>query len=360
MRFWFLLILVIGAVTACTQPGKQAVSVTGGKQSAKETALYPDTTWTAKVEKSNEEWRKLLTPEQYHITREQGTEPPFSSEYYDHHEKGIYYCVACKNPLFGSEAKFNSGTGWPSYFAPYSGKSVHVAVDNSAGMTRDEISCQRCGAHLGHVFNDGPAPTGLRYCVDGLALTFGQATQAPKLSRATFAAGCFWCVEGVFESIKGVKEAISGYAGGNKPNPTYEEVGRGNTGHAEAVEVIYDSTVVRFADLVKVYFACQDPTQVNGQGPDHGSAYRSIAFYRNAAEQKIIQDYIAQLTRSGKYDRPIAAEVVAFTQFWLAEDYHQDYIQHHPENPYVQNESLPRIRRTQQQVPEWVKPEKKI
>lgn len=322
--------------------------------------LLVDTNWTTKVEKTRTAWKKILTPEQFNITREQGTEAPYSSPYEKNHDTGIYYCVSCKNPLFSSATKFTSGTGWPSFYAPYSGKSVKVATDNSEGMERDEISCQRCDAHLGHVFRDGPQPTGLRYCMDGVALQFQKENPDAKLSKATFAAGCFWCEETVFESVKGVSEVISGYAGGTEPNPTYEQVGSGATGHAESIEVYYDSTQVTFPSLLKVFFASQDPTQVNGQGPDHGKQYRTIAFYRNDSEKKLIEDYIQQLTKSGKYDKPFAAQVVPYIKFWPAEDYHQNYIKHNPDVRYVQLESIPRIRRTQKAVPELIKPEKML
>ena len=182
-----------------------------------------------------------------------------------------------------------------------------------------------------------------------------------KYSQATFAEGCFWCTEYVFESVKGVQEAISGYAGGTTKNPTYEEVGSERTGHAECVTVYYDSSKVSYPTLLKVFFASQDPTQVNGQGPDMGSSYRSIAFYRNPAEKKLIEDYIAQLNVSGKYSSPIATEVVPFTVFWPAEDYHQDYIVHHAnESGYVQHESIPRIQRFQREFPELIKPERNL
>lgn len=132
-----------------------------------------DTAWTTKVIKSDEEWKKILTPAQYKITREDGTENPYTKgNYSDNHEKGYYYCVSCKNPLFSSLKKFESGTGWPSFWQAYSTKSITKSSDNSLGMQRDAISCQRCNAHLGHVFDDGPKPTGLRYCMDGLALFF--------------------------------------------------------------------------------------------------------------------------------------------------------------------------------------------
>ncbi|HYV93049.1 MAG TPA: peptide-methionine (S)-S-oxide reductase MsrA [Chitinophagales bacterium] len=186
-------------------------------------------------------------------------------------------------------------------------------------------------------------------------------TDLSKYKQATFAAGCFWCEEAVFESVKGVVEAVSGYAGGNTKNPTYEEVETGTTGHAETVNVYYDSTLIDYPTLLKVFFASQNPTQVNGQENDIGTQYRSIVFYRNDTEKRLTDQYIDQLNKSGKYSQPIAAQVVPFTVFWKAEDYHQDYIQHHPDDdPYVQNVSIPRIKRFQSQFPQMIKPERSL
>ena len=179
-----------------------------------------------------------------------------------------------------------------------------------------------------------------------------------KYSQATFSSGCFWCMEGVYESVKGVEEAVSGYAGGKEPNPTYEQVGSHTTGHAETVQVYYDSSVVSYPTLLKVYFGSQDPTQVNGQGPDEGESYRSIIFYRNPIEKNEVEKYITEIQKN--YPKPIAAQVVPFEKFWKAEDYHQDYIQHNPDVPYVKMESIPRIKRFQKQYPELIKPDHKF
>jgi len=182
------------------------------------------------------------------------------------------------------------------------------------------------------------------------------ADQLKNYSVATFAAGCFWHEEAMFESVKGVKEAVSGYAGGTTANPTYETIESGNTGHAETVNVYYDPKEISFETLVKVYFAGQDPTQVNGQGPDHGTQYRSIAFYRTPQEKAVIENQIKALTESGKYKKPIATQVMPFTKFWQAENYHQDYIEHNPGSPYVQNVSIPEIKDLQKEYPQLIKP----
>ena len=180
-----------------------------------------------------------------------------------------------------------------------------------------------------------------------------------KFQKATFAGGCFWCEEAVFESIKGVEEVISGYSGGKSQDPTYEQVGGGGTGHAEAIEVYYDSTVVDFGTLLKVYIASIDPWQVNGQGPDRGTQYRSIIFFRNAAEKASAQRELDVLMQKGEQEsRTCGVELLPFEKFWEAEEYHQNYVPAHPENPYVQHESLPRLRRTQAQVRDLVKPER--
>ena len=172
-------------------------------------------------------------------------------------------------------------------------------------------------------------------------------------AKAYFASGCFWCVEAIYESVKGVDEVISGYSGGHTKNPTYETSNTGKTGHAEAVEVIYDPKIVSFETLVDVYFGSQDPTQVNGQGNDRGSQYRSIIFYQNEEQKQIILKKKDALAK--KLDTPIAAEVYPFQKFWVAEAYHQNYERLHPNNSYIQNVSVPRLNRFKAKFPQLIK-----
>jgi peptide-methionine (S)-S-oxide reductase len=173
------------------------------------------------------------------------------------------------------------------------------------------------------------------------------------MARAYFASGCFWCVEAIYESVKGVEESISGYSGGHTKNPTYESSNTGRTGHAEAVEVIYDPEIITFSELVDVYFGSQNITQVNGQGPDHGSQYRSIIFYQNDAEKEIIDAKIAALNE--ELEGKVAAQVLPFQKFWIAENYHQNYEKLHPNNGYIRNVSIPRLKRFQEKFPELLK-----
>ncbi len=184
-----------------------------------------------------------------------------------------------------------------------------------------------------------------------------ESVHYPKenLTRAYFASGCFWCVEAVFESIEGVEEAISGYSGGHTSEPTYRSIGTGNTGHSESVEVIYDSTVVSYNQLLRVYYDSHDPTTINGQHPDFGSQYRSMIFYRNAKEKELANQYKFDLDKSGDYPKPIATEIVPFKKFWAAEGYHQNYEKLHPNESYVKNVSIPRLKKAQAKFPELLK-----
>ena len=176
-----------------------------------------------------------------------------------------------------------------------------------------------------------------------------------KYSEATFAAGCFWHEEALFESIKGVKEVVSGYAGGTTANPTYESIETGETGHTETVNVYYDPAEVKYETLVQVYFAGQDPTSVNGQGNDRGTQYRSVLFYRNNQEKQMANTYMKQLQQSGKYKKPLAVQIMPLTKFWNAEGYHQDYIVKNPGSGYVNMVSIPEIKKTQKEYPKLIK-----
>jgi peptide-methionine (S)-S-oxide reductase len=186
--------------------------------------------------------------------------------------------------------------------------------------------------------------------------TTKSAAQLKGLSKAYFASGCFWCVEAVYESLTGVEEVISGYSGGTQQNPTYEQVGSGRTGHAEAVEVYYDPSKIDFKTLVEVFYDSQDPTTI-GQKPDFGSQYRSIIFYQNDSEKNIAEAYMDSLTKAKIYAKPIVTEIVPFEKFWEAEGYHQNYEKLNPYQPYVVGVSIPRLKRFQAKHPELLKKE---
>ncbi len=280
-----------------------------------------------------EQLAKKLTPEEAKVILNQGTEPAFCGNLTDNKKEGVYICHLCDLPLFKSDAKFTSGTGWPSFFQPFDEQHVRTHTDTSYGMTRDEIVCARCGGHLGHVFTDGPKPTGLRFCVNSVSLDFVEDGQqlpeqpiANKVKTAYFAGGCFWGVEDRFAQLPGVIDAVSGYQGGNDDNPSYEDVCSGATGHAESVMLRYDPAQISYEELLAFFFKIHNPTQGNRQGPDVGTQYRSAIYPTDDEQMKIAKQFIKDQQREGKWaEKTITTEIKMAPKFYKAEDYHQDY-----------------------------------
>lgn len=286
------------------------------------------TTYTkSNIMDSTSKYNKLTPEEEYVIIRK-GTERPFTGEYTDNKRKGIYLCKRCNAPLYRSEDKFDSGCGWPSFDDEI--KGAVKRIPDIDGM-RTEIICNNCGGHLGHVFlGEGFTEKNTRHCVNSISMIF-QEENNNKQDTAYFAAGCFWGVEYLMKSKKGVLSTTVGYIGGHKDNPTYKEVCAGNTGHAEAIEIVFNPDLITFEELAKLFFEIHDFTQVNQQGPDIGEQYRTGIFYINEEQKKVAEKLIGILNDKGY---KVVTEVTQANKFWKAEDYHQDYYDVTGKQPY--------------------------
>ncbi len=349
--FTYLVILPLLALSACGQPNSK--KDTTQKTIAMENVInkpenpYYSNTDTKKLTVSDAEWKKVLPEDLYQVARHADTERAFTGKMWNSETKGTYYCAACGNKLFKSDQKFTSSCGWPSFFEQENTTSIIFKNDNSYGMKRIEALCGRCDSHLGHLFDDGPEPTGKRYCMNAVSLDFVPegiaAISAGNLETIVLGGGCYWCVEAVYENLQGVKSVSSGFAGGKVDNPSYAEVCTGRTGAAEVVEITFDKTVTNLDEIFQVFFTVHDPTTLNRQGADTGTQYRSVIFYKNEEQKQAAESIIAELTKENVYSSKIVTTLEPLKKYYIAEDYHQNYYENNKEQPYCQMVIQPKI-----------------
>ncbi len=294
---------------------------------------------------SEKDLKKTLSAMQFKVTQKEGTEPPYKNEYDTNKEEGIYVDVVSGEPLFSSKDKFDSGTGWPSFFQTLVKENIVEKEDKGFFGKRTEIRSKYADSHLGHVFTDGPAPTGLRYCMNSAALRFipkaklkeagyGEFeklfTTESKNTAVVFAGGCFWCMQPPFDKLAGVLSTAPGYIGGAKETAVYEVTSNGGTGHREAIQVVYDPKIISYEKLVQVFFQNIDPYDAKGQFCDKGEQYTSAAYFANDEQKSTYEKVKNELIKSGKLKPNIATLLLEEKPFYPAEENHQSYYKKNP------------------------------